>query len=295
MTSRAVVWFRRDLRLGDNPAWAAASQDADRITALYVLDPILLAATGPFRRHQLLAHLRELDRALQDQGGRLLVRQGDPTDVVPHIAAANGSAAVYANADVTPYARQRDHTVEIKLGTSLQSWWGNLMHPPGSVTTNKGHTSRVFTPFFSKWRDLAQPPWPAPRQVQIENDSGDGLPNCEHESFQAGGEQAATDRLIDFAERVDDYKAAAAGRISPEPPASLQICTSGCWHHGRSRLSSVRPPMGVPHSYANWLGGIGTRICFGRFPPWRAPPCDPSCLKWNGGTIPATLRHGRRD
>jgi deoxyribodipyrimidine photo-lyase len=227
MTSRAVVWFRRDLRLGDNPAWAAASQDADRITALYVFDPLLLAATGPFRRHQLSAHLRELDRALQDQGGRLLVRQGDPTDVVPHIAAANGSAAVYANADVTPYARQRDHTVEIKLGTSLQSWWGNLMHPPGSVTTNKGHTSRVFTLFFRKWRDLAQPPWPAPRQVQIENDSGDGLENREHESFQAGGEQAATDRLLDFAERVDDYEGA---RSRPDLPGTS--CLSADLHFG---------------------------------------------------------------
>jgi deoxyribodipyrimidine photo-lyase len=227
MTSRAVVWFRRDLRLGDNPAWAAASRDADRITALYVLDPVLLAATGPFRHHQLMAHLRELDRVLQEQGGRLLVRRGDPTDVVPHIAAANGSAAVYANADVTPYARQRDNTVQCKLETGLRSWWGNLMHPPGSVATNKGHTSRVFTPFFTKWRDLAQPPWPEPRQVQIENDSGDGLPDCGHESFQSGGEQAATDRLIDFAERVDDYE---GSRNRPDLPGTS--CLSADLHFG---------------------------------------------------------------
>ena len=228
MTSRAVVWFRRDLRLGDNPAWAAASQDADRITALgYVLDPVLLAATGPFRRRQLLAHLRELDRVLQEQGGRLLVRRGDPTDVVPHIAAANGSAAVYVNADVTPYARQRDNRVQFKLETSLQGWWGNLMHPPGSVRTNKGHTSRVFTPFFTKWRGLAQPPWPERRQVQIENDSGDGLPNCEHESFQAGGEQAATVRLIDFAKRVDDYEGT---RNRPDLPGTS--CLSADLHFG---------------------------------------------------------------
>ena len=162
MNSRAVVWFRRDLRLSDNPAWAAASQQADRITALYVLDPILLTAAGPFRRHQLIAHLHELDRALGEQGGRLLVRHGDPTDVVPRVVAGDGSTAIYANADVTPYARQRDKAVELKVGTTLQSWWGNLMHPPGSVTTKSGHTSRVFTPFFVKWRDLAQAPWPAP-------------------------------------------------------------------------------------------------------------------------------------
>src|ERR1700734_1409811 len=42
MTTHALVWFRRDLRLHDNPAWASATASADRVTALYVLDPFLL-------------------------------------------------------------------------------------------------------------------------------------------------------------------------------------------------------------------------------------------------------------
>ena len=90
MTSQAVVWFRRDLRLGDNPAWAAASRVRRPGAALYVLDPILFAAAGQFRRHQLLAHLHGLDQSLQAQGGRLLVRQGDPTELVPQVAATCG-------------------------------------------------------------------------------------------------------------------------------------------------------------------------------------------------------------
>ncbi len=205
MTSRAVVWFRRDLRLGDNPAWAAASQDADRVTALYVLDPILLAASGPFRRHQLMAHLHGLDRELKERDGRLHIRQGDPIEVVPRIVAAYGAKAVYVNADVTPYARQRDRTVEMELGNTLQSWWGNLLQPPESVRTNKGHTSRVFTPFFARWRDMAPPQWPEPCEVHIERDAGDGLSD-HHGSFQAGGEPAAMARLSDFADRADDYE-----------------------------------------------------------------------------------------
>ena len=67
------------------------------------------------RRRQLLAHLHGLDQSLQSQGGRLLVLQGDPTAVVPQVAAACDAAAVYANADVTPYARQRDLTVKSEL------------------------------------------------------------------------------------------------------------------------------------------------------------------------------------
>ncbi len=205
MTSRAVVWFRRDLRLVDNPAWAAANEHVDRVTALFVLDPSLDAAAGPARRRQLLAHLHGLDQSLQTQGGRLLVLHGDPASVVPQVARACGAAAVYANADVTPYARQRDDAVRSLLGADLELWWGTLMHPPGSVTTGKGHTSRVFTPFHVKWREKALSQWPEARHVDIDDEIGDGLPQLEHQVFQAGGEQAAMDRLFEFAERVDDY------------------------------------------------------------------------------------------
>jgi deoxyribodipyrimidine photo-lyase len=205
MTSRAVVWFRRDLRLADNPAWASASERVDRVTALFVLDPSLYGAAGPARRRQLLAHLHGLDQSLQSYGGRLLVFQGDPAEVVPQVARVCGAAAVYANADVTPYARQRDLAVRTRLDVDLQLWWGTLMHPPGSVTTAKGHTSRVFTPFHLKWRERTPSQWPEARHVEIDDKDGDRLPRLEHQTFQPGGEQAAMNRLFDFAERVDDY------------------------------------------------------------------------------------------
>jgi deoxyribodipyrimidine photo-lyase len=227
MTSRAVVWFRRDLRLGDNPAWAAASRQADQITALYVLDPILVAAAGGFRQKQLMAHLHELDRTLRDLGGRLLVRHGDPVDVVPRVTTAIGVTDVYINADVTPYARTRDDAVELKLPNGLQRSWGTLLHPPGSVTTKTGHTSRVFAPFFRRWRDLQLTPFPEPRLVHVDNDPGDALPDNALGSFQAGGEQAAIDRLLLFAERVDSYDA-----HRDRPDVSGTSCLSADLHFG---------------------------------------------------------------
>lgn len=207
MTSRSVVWFRRDLRLTDNPAWAAATERDDRVTALYVLDPILYGTAGRSRRRQLVAHLHGLDRMLVSEGGRLLVLTGDPAAVVPHVARACGASTVYANADVTPYARQRDSTVRSQLGVDLQLWWGTLVHPPGSVTTGKGSTSRVFTPFHTKWREQALSQWPTAHEVDVDDEVGDGLPALENPTFQEGGERAAMDRLFAFAEHVDDYEA----------------------------------------------------------------------------------------
>jgi deoxyribodipyrimidine photo-lyase len=206
MTRHAVVWFRRDLRLTDNPAWAAATEMADRVTALYVLDPILLATAGDIRRTQLLAHLHGLDQRLQQLGGRLLVRAGTPAEVVPHVAAERRASFVSSNADVTPYARRRDRIVRDRVGdASFHQWWGNLVQPPGAVVTAKGHTSRVFTPFAARWQRLPLSPWPTGDSVTVEGDEGDGLPALEEEPFQPGGEEPALDRLRAFTSRVDDY------------------------------------------------------------------------------------------
>jgi deoxyribodipyrimidine photo-lyase len=205
MTTRAVVWFRRDLRLDDNPAWASASAAADRITALYVLDPTLLRGAGEFRRTQLFAHLHGLDESLRRHGGRLMVRRGSPEKIVPEVAAACGATVVCANADVTPYARRRDGAIKDLLGPGFQRWWGSLVHPPGAVVTAKGRTSRVFTPFAAKWDRLPLPTWPEAAPACIDDDGGEGLPALEAEPFQPGGEEAATDRLRDFSRRADQY------------------------------------------------------------------------------------------
>ena len=103
--STAVVWFRRDLRVADQPTFLAAADAADRALALFVLDPALLTPSGAARANFLFGCLRELDEAL---GGKLLVVKGDPADVVPRIAKAVGAQTVHVAADYGPYGRERD-------------------------------------------------------------------------------------------------------------------------------------------------------------------------------------------
>ena len=145
-----LVWFRRDLRLGDNPAWAAATAGHAAVVAFYVLDDRLGAAAGPVRRRQHLAELWALDGTLQVHGGRLLVRHGDPAKVVPREAARLGAARVYWNADVTPWATARDEAVRRELTVGAEPWWGHLVLPPGSVSTGAGHVARVFGAFHRR-------------------------------------------------------------------------------------------------------------------------------------------------
>lgn len=199
----AVVWFRRDLRLDDNPALAAAAARHDEVVCLYVLDDRLLDRAGPHRRRQLLADLDGLDAELAAHGGRLLVRRGDPVRVVPAVARDVG--AVYWNDDVTPFAAARDAAVRAALEVPVDSWWGHLVLPPGSVCTAKGAVSRVFTPFFRRWQATPWDPWPSPGEARLLDEVGEGVPAPDAAPPRAGGPRAAAERLQTFLARVDGY------------------------------------------------------------------------------------------
>jgi DNA photolyase len=95
MPSRAVVWFRRDLRVADHPALLAALDAADQVVPVFVVDRILLRdrPSGPNRRAFLHGALQALSRDLEALGGRLLVREGDPVRIYSPFARAAKAAA----------------------------------------------------------------------------------------------------------------------------------------------------------------------------------------------------------
>lgn len=207
----AVAWFRRDLRVANNPMWAAATQGAGTVTALFVLDPKLFDTAGPFRRELLVAHLHALDEQLRERGGRLRVEHGAADEVVPRVAAELGGALVHCNTDTTPYSVARDAAVGARLGNDLVTHWGTLVHEPGRVLTQKGSLSRVFTPFWKVWDRTERAPWvEAEVHAAVASVAGDGLPPAVGRSATLvsegqAGEVGAHKRLDEFLNRVDDY------------------------------------------------------------------------------------------
>jgi deoxyribodipyrimidine photo-lyase len=152
------MWFRRDLRLRDNPALLAAADSADRVLPLFVLDPALLKTSG--RRAD---RLRASVAALQDDlDGALVVRTGDPRRVVPALAAEAGADEVHVAAETTPYGRRRDDAVArclVRKGARLVPTGSPYAVTPGRVRNAQGSPYRVFTPYSKAWRDRG---WPAP-------------------------------------------------------------------------------------------------------------------------------------
>jgi len=114
----------------------------------------VLATAGPLRRDLLLAHLGALDARLRERGAALLVRTGDPIQVVAQVARAVGAATVHVNGDVSEYAQRRDAAARTALGarTELDVHWGCHVLRPGSVVAaSTGSVHKVFTPFHAAW------------------------------------------------------------------------------------------------------------------------------------------------
>ena len=158
-SDNAIVWFRRDLRVGDQPMFLAAAEPARSALALFVLDPALLEPSGPARRTFLYRSLRDLNDRL---GGRLLVLRGDPAELVPRLAAAVGAAGVHMAADFGPYGSRRDDAVAKALaedGRELVRTGSPYAVAPGRVRKGDGEAFKVFTPFRRAW---AQHGWREP-------------------------------------------------------------------------------------------------------------------------------------
>jgi deoxyribodipyrimidine photo-lyase len=210
--SVGVVWFRRDLRLADNPALRAAAAAHDRLVALFVHDPALAGPSGANRLAFLHATLDALDA---DLDGLLVERRGDPAVEVPKLAAEVEAAAVYVAEDFGPYGVGRDERVEAALddaGRSLERVGSPYAVPPGTVFTKSGGPFKVFTPFSRAWRAHGwDDPVAAPRNVLwLDGIEGAARPRTPKptatDGLPAAGEaaaHAAVDAFLDG--RVDTY------------------------------------------------------------------------------------------
>jgi deoxyribodipyrimidine photo-lyase len=149
----SLLWFRRDLRLGDHPALLAAVDAAGpggTVLPVFVVDPRLWETSGLPRRRFLRECLDDLRERL---GGALVVRHGDPVAVLPVLAREVAAGSVHVSADAGPYGRRRDAAVAAALGEVPFVRTGSpYAVTPGRITKDDGTPYRVFSPFARAWR-----------------------------------------------------------------------------------------------------------------------------------------------
>jgi deoxyribodipyrimidine photo-lyase len=159
--ARALLWFRNDLRLADNPALDAMLHAGLEPVPVVVHAPgeegdwAPGAASDAWRARSLHA----LDADLRARGSRLQVLRGPTQGALQRAARAVGAQAVYWNRRYEPAVEARDAAIKRALradGLDARSHNGALLFEPWQVQTQAGDPYKVFTPFWrtalKQWR-----------------------------------------------------------------------------------------------------------------------------------------------
>jgi deoxyribodipyrimidine photo-lyase len=243
----AIVWFRDDLRLADNPALHAAAASGRPVVCVHVLDESSdgLRPLGGAARWWLHGSLAALRDALAPHGGRLLHLRGAAADAIEALARDVRADAVFWNRRYDAAGRRIDTALKSALrarGVAARSFGASLLHEPWTVATSDGAPFRVFGAF---WRAAQRqgdpdPPLPAPSRLDFlplpdtilrRSASLDTLALEPRSPDWAGGLRIAWRRgeaaglaaldafvataLADYATRRDAPDAAGTSRLSP--------------------------------------------------------------------------------
>jgi deoxyribodipyrimidine photo-lyase len=145
-----IVWLRKDLRLADNPALAAAAATGRPVIPLYILDETPgVRPMGGASLWWLDKSLTALAAALEAIGSRLILRRGPAREVLEDLVAQARPAAVLWNRLYDAAAIDRDSAIKAWLkdaGVACESFNAGLLNEPWTVKNGSGQPYKVFTP-----------------------------------------------------------------------------------------------------------------------------------------------------
>lgn len=217
----AIVWFRQDLRLDDNPAFIEACASHDHVIPMYINDPkhsLLGEAQAWWLHHSLKA----LTQSLEGQGLSLVLRKGNPMDILLACVSDHAISAVYWNRCYEPQVIERDKAIKAALidkGLEVKSFNGNLIHEPWTIKNKQGEFFKVFTPYWKHCLSMMSVPSlqrldRQPKPFMLPSDELDDwalLPRLDwaqrfHEDWSPG-EEGAHQKLAHFmAHHLKGYK-----------------------------------------------------------------------------------------
>ena len=168
-----IVWFRRDLRLTDNPVLTAAAKRG-RVIPVFIHAPDEEGewAPGGAQRWWLHHSLKALAGDLESRGSRLILRRGSSRAVLESLIRETGADAVFWNRRYEPAVRERDRAVAQALsgsGIEIGHSKAALLWEPGEIETGSGTPYRVFTPFWKACLRATQPGPPLPPPETLES------------------------------------------------------------------------------------------------------------------------------
>jgi deoxyribodipyrimidine photo-lyase len=208
--SRTIVWFRRDLRISDHAPLERAALRGD-VIPVFIFDRALLhhPETAPARVAFMLDCLHHLDREMREQGGRLILRYGDPVEILPQLIRETQADGIYSYIDYERiYGRVRDARLNRALtdhGMKIR-WFEPIASTPDLIP---------YPAYRNLWyKEMREELVPTPSHISVPPEvHGEPLPDLESLGLTAdrkfiptGGTEAARSMLREFLEeKVDRY------------------------------------------------------------------------------------------
>jgi deoxyribodipyrimidine photo-lyase len=273
----ALVWFRQDLRLSDNPAMEAAVERRSPVIPVFIWAPEEEGAwpPGAASRWWLGRSLARLGAELESRGSRLIIRRGPTREALRRLVAESGAAAVFWNRRYEPVAATLESRLESQLrehGLLAESFNGNLLFEPSTILNQNGQPFQIFTAFWRACLSKQTPPpsknapkrllppenWP--RSLDL---SGLGLePAVElasglREAWQPGESGAARqlkrflqEALVDYPVNRDVPGVAGTSRLSPHLHFG-EISPGQVW---RAVVEMMQDNPAACHAYLRQIG-----------------------------------------
>ncbi|MDP2493099.1 deoxyribodipyrimidine photo-lyase [Shimia thalassica] len=254
--TKAIHWFRRDLRLSDNPALTRAAKSG-QVVPVYIHDDA--SPLGGASAAWLHRSLKALDDSLD---GNLVLLRGNPLTIVPTLVHEVGATTVTWTRRYDPSGVTMDKSLKQALkaeGVSVHSENGALLWEPMDVNKADGTPYKVFTPFYRRGCQAAPPPRSplAPPELELCKDP-QGVPlsdlglrddrgwDTAMLADWTPGEIGARERLEEFLDGgLQGYKEgrnqpdkANVSRLSPHLHFG-EISPNTVWHLARTRPSST--------------------------------------------------------
>jgi len=208
MSVRAIVWFRRDLRIADNPALLEAIKNSDEIVPVFILEKALISTAGNKSLAYLAQSLRCLDKSL---GKSLHVIGGDQVNALKDLIKRYNANAVHVSAEFEPYGAARDVRVEA-AGINLIRTGSPYAVAPGRVRKSDQSPYRVYTPFYRAWCVHGwRKPAVGPKEISAVKplESDRDFPTWSADLVSPAGERSALERFKYFQENgLDNYEEA---------------------------------------------------------------------------------------
>ncbi|MGI4851022.1 MAG: cryptochrome/photolyase family protein [Janthinobacterium lividum] len=253
-----LLWLRQDLRLQDNQALQQACLRNLPIIPLYILDTTTSKpwAMGGAQQWWLHHSLISLGKSFEEKGLKLILRRGNPLEILKDVLKETQASALYWNRCYQPYTIERDRALKThfkQVGIEVESFNSFLLFEPWTILTYKKEPIRVYRYFWKAClkNKTPDPPVEVPNTLlpfagNVASDQLQDWNLLPKISWDVGfgqewqpGEQGAQSRLSEFVETnaLVNYR---QDRSRPD-------------YHGSSKLS--------PHLH---FGEIGPRQIWSR-------------------------------